>query len=112
MTKAAIVECKARSVSFDCPEPISVLIETSWNVKKKLKTIMRICRRVLIETSWNVKYDIWIEKGYVRTVLIETSWNVKAGVTHNKNELHFVLIETSWNVKFTLRRDHVVSSKY
>ena len=45
-------------------------------------------------------------------VLIETSWNVKAGVTHNKNELHFVLIETSWNVKFTLRRDHVVSSKY
>ena len=92
------MECKARSVSFDCPEPISVLIETSWNVKKKLKTIMRICRRVLIETSWNVKlyttfYIVSIHR-INRNIVECKGRNLLLWLRWKR-----VLIETSWNVK-------------
>ena len=115
------MECKARSVSFDCPEPISVLIETSWNVKKKLKTIMRICRRVLIETSWNVKlyttfYIVSIHR--INRNIVECKDAISINFMHliiciNRSIVECkgttldllwveerVLIETSWNVKF------------
>ena len=116
-----IVECKARSVSFDCPEPISVLIETSWNVKKKLKTIMRICRRVLIETSWNVKlyttfYIVSIHRinrniveckvlkvytTYIRIFRINRNIvECKAHKQYFTVYFCIVIIETLWNVKY------------
>ena len=115
------MECKARSVSFDCPEPISVLIETSWNVKKKLKTIMRICRRVLIETSWNVKlyttfYIVSIHRinrniveckvlkvytTYIRIFRINRNIvECKAHKQHFTVYFCIVIIEILWNVKY------------
>ena len=115
------MECKARSVSFDCPEPISVLIETSWNVKKKLKTIMRICRRVLIETSWNVKlyttfYIVSIHRinrniveckvlkvytTYIRILRINRNIvECKAHKQYFTVYFCIVIIETLWNVKY------------
>ena len=114
------MECKARSVSFDCPEPISVLIETSWNVKKKLKTIMRICRRVLIETSWNVKlYTTFyivsihrINRNIVECKVLKVYTTYIRILRINRNIVEckelsvsfyaqhcLVLIETLWNVK-------------
>ena len=49
-----IVECKV--VEFRIQPPyLFVLIETSWNVKKKDYRVCRQLTLVLIETSWNVK---------------------------------------------------------
>ena len=50
-----IVECK---VSFSVRRlfAVSVLIETSWNVKLSTLVLITPPETVLIETSWNVKY--------------------------------------------------------
>ena len=49
-----IVECK---VSFSVRRlfAVSVLIETSWNVKLSTLVLITPPETVLIETSWNVK---------------------------------------------------------
>ena len=48
------MECKEKSkVIFAAGT--SVLIETSWNVKMSLVSLVTVYVAVLIETSWNVK---------------------------------------------------------
>ncbi len=50
-----IVECKGiklRGAIYG----ITVLIETSWNVKEIIMICRKMQRSVLIETSWNVKF--------------------------------------------------------
>ena len=54
---------------------------------------------VLIETSWNVKNRMRITADKITPVLIETSWNVKSTDRAYTPVGYGVLIETSWNVK-------------
>ena len=98
-----------------------VLIETSWNVKNRMRITADKITPVLIETSWNVKipepdekvHKHWgINRNIVeckgkkeitwkhrKAVLIETSWNVKTCKFSIRTHYASVLIETSWNVK-------------
>ena len=71
-----IVECKDTKSKFLCQSHNSVLIETSWNVKKN---DYRVCRQLtsinrnIVECKVNKSVDTKAEE----IVLIETSWNVK-----------------------------------
>ena len=71
------MECKVDTTSIST-YPCYVLIETSWNVKFRMRRIIKFKIFVLIETSWNVKFSTESFLDCVVSVLIETSWNVKA----------------------------------
>ena len=81
------------------PYTAVVLIETSWNVKSSPRALLIRFFFVLIETSWNVKCDLSAVCYFTGSVLIETSCNVKMHGVREKTPWYLVLIETSWNVK-------------
>ena len=72
------MECKG-SISLDGIEPVSVLIETLWNVKthsrRSLRTAVGINRNIMECKGTDRAYT---PVGY--GVLIETLWNVKFGL--------------------------------
>ena len=99
---------------------LSVLIETSWNVKFSTESFLDCVVSVLIETSWNVKAcspsnnltAISINRNIVECK--ERSWiccmkrdrginrnivECKADCLRYLTSCLSVLIETSWNVK-------------
>ena len=93
-----IVECKAFSVCSPL-ENTAVLIETLWNVKKKLPDFRR---NLLLSINRNIvecKVMLCFCMRMCVCVLIETLWNVKTKTYDPNNEFDEVLIETLWNVK-------------
>ena len=61
----------------ECKEPLKLIFDALWNVKKEIKLVVEIMFLVLIETLWNVKNIAnFVEKTRI-IVLIETLWNVK-----------------------------------
>ena len=49
-----IVECKLAENESSCSPPLTVLIETLWNVNIFAEAIEELKDLVLIETLWNV----------------------------------------------------------
>ena len=94
-----IVECKEGINADYIDSGALVLIETLWNVKRKLWEEFGYVWKVLIETLWNVKSVHQMFRQKPLPVLIETLWNVKRYRNDFINLFPVVLIETLWNVK-------------
>ena len=56
---------------------------------------------VLIETLWNVNKKISVRFIFPPSVLIETLWNVNSMTRNHRRCIYHVLIETLWNVNET-----------
>ena len=92
-----IVECKESFPEGDLI-PISVLIETSWNVKKYIVIHNTDNYAVLIETSWNVKCEC-ISFFYLIHSINRNIVEYKVLKSTPLTSGFSVLIETLWNVK-------------
>ena len=116
------MECKDVLALYDSSMGLSVLIETSWNVKL-LQTLRKLlCGSCINRNIVECKESKLPSAEKFESVLIETSWNVKKnyslsavnvpGINRNIVECKdhvlsrfsyccLVLIETSWNVKLS-----------
>ena len=71
-----IVECKAAATQADIQRGFGInrnIVEC----KEKAGSYNKKGLTVLIETSWNVKIGVAVQNNKPAKVLIETSWNVK-----------------------------------
>ena len=55
---------------------LKVLIDTWWNVNKRIYLLIKKSYSVLIDTWWNVNEDYLDVLGNIESVLIDTWWNV------------------------------------
>ena len=98
-----------------------VLIESDWNLKKRINYSDQIVRlrinrirlefkvnnarvqcgfcHVLIESDWNLKNIQLFTIFGVHDVLIESDWNLKEFQAVTMLHPAFVLIESDWNLK-------------
>ena len=75
-----------------------VLIDTWWNVNKKISKSLKNGTAVLIDTWWNVNYKKQCSTHYNDGVLIDTWWNVNFTPHFTPLGTSPVLIDTWWNV--------------
>ena len=100
-----IMECKF-SIKKNRQHSITELIDTLWNVNKRIRAGCDVGKHELIDTLWNVNaQSIGYTVPQIRE-LIDTLWNVNTIKLIIFYNVHEELIDTLWNVNFCQNLRH------